>query len=562
MNQRTAICLLLCALLVLQLFSGCGSRSEPPAAEPEPILPETAEPEPDYNRLVHVSDPDARNAILGDRTLELAAQLPEARWNSLPQWNGVTIPNLQEYGIAYDGQPQAFCWDDLGDIAGLGFNFVRVPLDTRYFFDPENPEQVHLDKLKNLDDLIGWSAKFGIHVCLDVHSTLGFTTDGDDTNDTFWETPAEQDLFLTFWDMLAERYRDVSGNLLSFDLLNEPSWFVTEESYAVLMRRAIAQIRTHSPNRLIFVDMLNGAKEPVYSLAADQVAQSFHFYEPNALTHTGIHDDFGGAYPVMTGKGMITGGTDGFLMEGNFPAGTEIQFQVDEFHMGGTLHLEADGSEVFSHVYAMDAVGENNCTYIREEGTGGEYRGYSGVLQAVLPADASVLRLYTTGDSRWFNLSRLLIRAGDNRYLFEQNLDPYPEGIGLEEMPNPHIVIAEDGTVTDSGDVMFGVVDAAYLHDKLAAYRAFSEETGVAVMMQEFGVYYAADYGLTLTYLNDLLDAANANGLNWCGWDYFGPFSFYSVAEDRVREGAAYEPFSNGQIATEMLAVYQSHLTQ
>lgn len=561
MNHRLR-CLLLSAVLVLSLCAGCGSQPQQPAAEPEPVMPEPTEPPPDYNRLVHVSDPDARNAVLGDRTLELAAQLPEASWNSLPQWNGVTIPNLQEYAIAYDGQPQAFRWDDLGDIAGLGFNFVRVPLDTRYFFDPENPEQVHLDKLKNLDDLISWSAKFGIHVCLDVHSTFGFTTDGDDTNDTFWETPAEQDLFLTFWDMLAERYREVSGNLLSFDLLNEPGWSVTEEQYADLMRRAMDRIRAHSPDRLIFVDMLNGARDPIYSLTADQVAQSFHFYEPNALTHTGIHDNFGGAYPVMTGKGMITGENGAFVIEGTFPAGTELQFQVDEIHMSGTLHLEADGSEVFSHAYAMDAVGENNCTYIREEGTGGEYRGYSGVLQAVLPADASVLRLYTTGDSLWFNLSRLLIRAGNNRYLFEQNPDPYPDGIDLDEMPNPHIVIAKDGTVTDSGDVMFGIVDAAYLHDKLAAYRAFSEETGVAVMMQEFGVYYAADYGLTLTYLNDLLDAANANNLNWCGWDYFGPFSFYAVAEDRLREGAVYERFSNGQIATEMLQVYQAHLTQ
>ena len=81
-------------------------------------------------------------------------------------------------------------------------------------------------------------------------------------------------------------------------------------------------------------------------------------------------------------------------------------------------------------------------------------------------------------------------------------------------------------------------------------------------MMQEFGVTTVADYGLTLEYLDDLLDAANANGLNWCGWDYFGPFNFYSVDEYNLREGATYEEFSNGWIATEMLEVYQNHLTQ
>lgn len=81
-------------------------------------------------------------------------------------------------------------------------------------------------------------------------------------------------------------------------------------------------------------------------------------------------------------------------------------------------------------------------------------------------------------------------------------------------------------------------------------------------MLQEFGVYYTAPYGPTLEYLNDLLDAANANGLNWCGWDYFGSFSFFQVVEDRLREGATYKKFSYGWIATEMLEIFQKHLTQ
>lgn len=81
-------------------------------------------------------------------------------------------------------------------------------------------------------------------------------------------------------------------------------------------------------------------------------------------------------------------------------------------------------------------------------------------------------------------------------------------------------------------------------------------------MLQEFGVYYTAPYAPTLEYLNDLLDAANANGLNWCGWDYFGPFNFYQVVKNRLREGATYKKFSYGWIATEMLEIFQKHLTQ
>ena len=554
---------LLAAIMVLCLFSGCGSEQKKPASTPVENEAIT-KPAPDYNRLVDASGEEARTAVLAERTLELAAQLPEAAWNNLPKWNGVTVPNLQEYGLEYDGQPQVFIRGDMENISQLGFNFVRVPLDTRLFFDPDDPSFVHLEKLVNLDELISWGAEFGTHVCIDVHFSVGFTTDGDSTNDTMWANPEEQEIFLSFWDMLAERYQEIPSNLLSFNLINEPNWGVDEETYAGLMRRAMERIRTHTPDRLIFVDMLNGAKEPVYSLSEDNVAQSFHFYEPNALTHTGAHDNFGSAYPVFTGKGMIAkdAGTGDYIIEGNFPAGTEIQFRIDEVHLGGTLHLTADGTEIFSYEYNRDPVGENGCTYIQEEGTGGEYRGYNKTLHAVLPEDASVLRLYTTGDSFWFNLSKLHIHAGDKQYLFEQSLAQLPDGKSISDIPNPHIIIDENEIITDEGDVLFSVVDASYIHDRLAEYKAFSEETGVAVMMQEFGVYYPANYGLTLEYLNDLLNAANANGLNWCGWDYFGPFNFYSVDEQKLREGATYKEFSNGWIATEMLEIYQSHLTQ
>lgn len=566
-KQRSGI--LLVIVMILGMLSGCGN-AEPEAQSTSPVQsPVTeptpaAEPEADYNRMVDVSGKEARTAVLADGTLELAGQLPDAAWNSLPKWNGVTIPNMQEYGFEYDGQPQVFSREDMENISGLGFNFVRVPLDTRLFFNLDDPDSVHLEKLVNLDELISWGAEFGTHVCIDVHFSLGFSTDGDNANDTIWENESEQEIFLSFWDMLADRYRDVPSSLLSFNLMNEPNWGIDEEQYADLMRRAIDRIRAYTPERLIFVDMLNCALEPVYSLAEDKVAQSFHFYEPGALTGAGLDDDFSGAYPVFTGKGMIMKGTGtgDFVIEGNFPAETEIQFLIGEIHLGGTLHLEADGKEVFSHEYNRDPVGENDCTYIEEEGTEGEYRGYDKILCAKLPENASVLRLYTTGDSLWFNLSKLHIHAGDNQYLFEHSLAQLPEGKNVEDIPNPHIIIDENGNITDNEDVLFNVIDAAYINDRLAGYKAFSDETGAAVMMQEFGVFYTAPYSLTLEYLNDLLDAANANGLNWCGWDYFGPYNFYTVDKSRVRRDAAYEEFSNGWIATEMLEVYQSHLTQ
>ena len=105
-------------------------------------------------------------------------------------------------------------------------------------------------------------------------------------------------------------------------------------------------------------------------------------------------------------------------------------------------------------------------------------------------------------------------------------------------------------------------MDASYINDTFAQYKAFSEETGAAVMMQEFGVYHKAPYDLTLQYMDDLLDAANANDLNWCAWDYFGAFGFYAVTKPEMRKYAKYESFSNGWIDRELYGIYQEHLTQ
>lgn len=565
--MKQIISLLLSVMLMIGLLSGCGTTKPEEQSTSSTQLTEpvsTTEPAPDYNRMVDVSGKEARTAILSEDTLEMAVQLPDAAWNSLPKWNGVTVSNMQEYGFECDGQPQVFIREDMENISKLGFNFVRVPLDTRLFFDWDDPSKVHLEKLVNLDELVSWGAEFGTHICIDVHFSFGFTTDEDNSNDTLWENPEEQELFLTFWDMLAERYKEVPSNLLSFNLMNEPNQGLDEEVYADLMRQAMDRIRTYTPDRLIFVDMLNTARDPVYSLAEDKVAQSFHFYEPGALTGAGLNDDFDGAYPIFTGKGFISKGygSGDFVIEGNFPAGTKISFLVDEIHKNGTLCLTADGKKIFSKKYGSDKVGKNGCIYIHEKGTEGEYRGYNKIFTVKLPKKASVLRLYVEGETYWFSLRKLHLSVGDKQYLFEQSLAPLPENIDMNEIPNPHIIIDKKGHITDDEDIFFNVVDASYIKKQFAKYKAFSKKTGVAVMLQEFGVYYTAPYGPTLEYLNDLLDAANAKGLNWCGWDYFGPFSFYQVVSNRLRKGATYEKFSNGWIATEMLEIYQNHLTQ
>ncbi len=510
--------------------------------------------------LVALDSEEARTPVLADNTIALANELPAAAWNDLPVWNGVTLGNMQQYDWLVCGQPQVFSKEDVENIAALGFNFIRVPLDTRLFFDMDDPSKVRLDRLQNLDDLISWCAEYGIHLCPDVHFSFGFTTDENIYNDTMWNNPQEQEIFIEFWNLMANRYKDVPSNLLSFNLMNEPTNNISEEQYVSLMRKAISAIREYTLDRLIFVDMLNTGRDPVYALAQDRVAQSCHFYEPQAMT-AGMGN---GSWPMYNCGGFIEreDGFCGVRLTGNFPAGTSVKFAINSIHKSGKLIIAADEKKIFEYEFGKDTPGENGCIGVYEEGTGGEYRDYDLSHIAVLPEDTSKVEIYAEGDCYWFGLKALQVVIGEKKYSF-QPLDVstfLPEGTTLEDSKNPNIVFNEDGSVSNEGDLFFSVVDKNYMNDRFAEYRAFTEETGVEVMLQEFGVWYEADYEETLAWFDDLLSTVNENDLNWCGWDYFGVYSFYAVNDYEMREGATYEPFSNGHIATELYEVFKSHL--
>ena len=484
-----------------------------------------------------------------------ASGLPPASWNALPQWRGVTLGNMERMDYSSSGEPHAFSYEDMKDIASLGFNFIRVPLDVRLYIEASG---VHLSLLENLDDLICWGAEFGIHICLDAHSTYGMVT--STPQNSLWWNPEEQDTFLKFWDLLAQRYADVPSSLLSFNLLNEPHE-IDEAAYVELMKKAIRTIRTHSPDRLIFVDMLNTGRDPVYALAEDHVAQSFHFYEPRALTHCGIDDAIMSGYPVIQMKPMVSRDSKGkaeIVIEGTFPAGTEVHFVFSAIHKNGTLYLCADRQRVFSEEYGRDPVGEHGCDFVDQEGEEGEYRAYDTEHSAVLPRAASKLTIGVDGEACWFTISKILIRtAKEQTYTFE-GCSHVPDGIDLREYPNSHVYI-EKNKIYDKRDKFFSVIDQNWIGKKMDEYTKFSTETGTAVMLQEFGVFYPAPYDLTCIYLKDLLDAVNSRGISWCGYDFFGEFSFYALPENKKRDTADYVPFSKGWVASGMLQVLQDH---
>jgi endoglucanase len=96
--------------------------------------------------------------------------LPEATPKKLPRWRGF---NLLNKFMATAQKP--FDERDFADIAELGFDFVRLPLDYLCWTDPGNLKVLKESALKEIDQAVELGKKHGIHVQINFYRAPGFT---------------------------------------------------------------------------------------------------------------------------------------------------------------------------------------------------------------------------------------------------------------------------------------------------------------------------------------------------------------------------------------------------
>ena len=92
-------------------------------------------------------------------------------------------------------------------------------------------------------------------------------------------------MFLKHWKFIAERYRNVPEDRLSFNPVNEPPVSLDEVAYARVMSNAVAAIRAVSPKRFVVVDGMGGDRHPCRVLYGMKgVGQATRGYMPEAVS--------------------------------------------------------------------------------------------------------------------------------------------------------------------------------------------------------------------------------------------------------------------------------------
>ncbi len=224
--------------------------------------------------------------------------------NKLPQWKGFNLldffsPNPASSRPAT--QEDYFRW-----MSDWGFDFVRIPMAYPSYLDIDRsrnitPEEVyHIDEkaVDNIDKLVTMAHKYNLHVSLNLHRAPGYCVNaGFYEPYNLWTDQEALDAFCFHWDMWAKRYKNLSSQKISFDLVNEPSMradmndqhskrsSVPGELYRKVAKAAAETIRKANPRHLVIADGNDVGKSVIPEITDLDIAQSCRGYYPGIISH-------------------------------------------------------------------------------------------------------------------------------------------------------------------------------------------------------------------------------------------------------------------------------------
>ena len=195
---------------------------------------------------------------------------------------------------------------DIKNIASMGFDHVRVPVDYVLFEEEDGTEKT--DGFHYLDLCERWCADHSLHMIIDLHECYGYSFDPlkDDDKEAFFHDEKLQDRFLALWERIAKHYGD-RADMIAFEPLNEVVPMTVVDEWNDLLRRYMKLIRSIAPDiYLIIGGVCYNSVSTVAKLdieTDDKTVYNFHCYEPLIYTHQGaywVHDmptDFRIDYP-------------------------------------------------------------------------------------------------------------------------------------------------------------------------------------------------------------------------------------------------------------------------
>lgn len=472
--------------------------------------------------------------------------------DKLPRWRGFNL--LEKFQLKMGRQP--FSEKDFQLIQKLGFNFVRLPMDYRFWIVEGNWEKFDESVLKEIDQAVEWGNKYGIHVCINFHRAPGFTVAKPEEKTSLWTDPETQRVCALHWATFARRYKGIPSARLSFNLLNEPRG-VKREVFIEVMGKLVKAIHDVDPGRLIISDGLETGRDPIAEFKTLGIAQATRGYAPGEISHYKASwvksENF--PDPQWPKPGAIPGtllspkkpeGANIVVIEGPFAKQTQLRLRVQKVSQQADLVVEADEKPVFTKAFKCGpGEGEWKKAEFMEK-----YKIYQNTYDkdytATIPAGAAKVRmLVAAGD--WLQLSEIGLKpegAAREDTLkmeasFSRKAEPFKYAPGAKAGPFAGIPMR----------------DRQWLWKNSIEPWKKAQEDGIGVFVGEWGCYNKTPHDVVLRWAEDCLVNWQKAEFGWAMWNFRGSFGIL----DSGRADVQYEDFEGHKLDRKLLELLQKY---
>lgn len=477
----------------------------------------------------------------------MTAQATDA-WRPETRWRGFNLLGMFVKGHSEGTFPE----EDFQMIRELGFNFVRLPLDYRFWIVDKDWDRIDEPKLAPVDAAVALGRRYGIHVMLCFHRAPGYTVaKPPESRDLFSDAEALR-VCCKHWAFFAKRYKGIPNSSLSFNLFNEPGE-VSEEAYGKVGAALVGAIRAEDPSRFIVADGIAWGGRPAQSLFALGIGQATRGYRPMSISHylaswvgTPTAEP---VWPPETAASPLYG-------VGKAPWNVPL---VLEGVPAGTLALKP-GTVSGKVVLRAEADGERIGDFVLDAGKGGGWTNVSyksqwkitqakctRVFSCTLPKDARRLSIaVASGD--WAELEKVTLTAADGRSAalhLQQDWGRTNAPLRFAGFDAKPAFVPREGALSG--------ID--YLRKEALGPWQPAFDAGSFVMVGEFGAFNHTPHPVVLAWLEDNLRLWKERNLGWAMWNFRGPFGVLGSG----RADVAYEDFHGHKLDRKMLDLLQKY---
>lgn len=504
-----------------------------------------------YDSTIDVLVPldQAINNCISDEAINRANEMPKVSLDKLPNWYG-TMVHLDTLSVT-ENTP-LFERSFFERIADMGFNYIRLGYNHYEIFEAEDEYSADISILSNLDSVIEWCIELGIHVNLDMHTLPGFSSGwGDDRLDIL-ENSEHYKQAVDIWGMFAQRYANIPSSVLSYNLINEPNHYFTEESYFKLANDLIAKIREFDKEKIIISDgMLKGlwdsaAPSVPNKLLPNDIVQSIHLYPWHSGAKSGYINLLNWPYQKADPVNNLVSEQNAMVIKGSIKANTVLDLYVNcvyTANINSALALIVNGEEVDSFEFNDIQVDKDNCDSITDDngltemrfGSYGRNNGLS--ISLTVPEDADSIKLIAknrgSNDTR-ISITEMLIKIPtqeENLYAIPKNDDIGGAGFVYETDKYSayyirccdtwrdvatEITLGECPNYTSSPELEdVDVFDMETLEAYFETWSSWSRETNTPIIINEFGVPFGLPEQQRVEYLRSVLNLLEKYDIPW-----------------------------------------------